>query len=373
MRAAGRFVVETHGHITTLYKPKGKAGDDWEGLPHGPGDGEVEVYDNSGLALYDMDRYGVDMVLLKPSVPGTTNEFQAGLVKKYPDKFRAFCADQTLRLKIARGEATWSLQAAAEEVEAALKTGNFIGIGEFVPKDLDPRRIYTFEERLKEYRVFMELARTYGVSVDFHDTTMNYEWDPWALLSRISAEFPDVPIVFCHSGYSIGAYATGSTIVRKACAVAGRAVGRGARNIHLECGNWPAEYFKYALQDPNVGAQQLLWGSDYGHVPQYIVMNPGGDPPSYITSMRYWPKVPTYQADFWSWELHQIDKLRDWISPDAINLILGGNAVRLWDLPVPHTRMFMSGRPDVWGVEWRDSVPPEDEGEIFIAPRFVDR
>jgi len=345
MRAAGRFVVETHGHITTLYKPKGKAGDDWEGLPHGPGDGEVEVYDNSGLALYDMDRYGVDMVLLKPSVPGTTNEFQAGLVKKYPDKFRAFCADQTLRLKIAR-------------VEAALKTGNFIGIGEFVPKDLDPRRIYTFEERLKEYRVFMELARTYGVSVDFHDTTMNYEWDPWALLSRISAEFPDVPIVFCHSGYSIGAYATGSTIVRKACAVAGRAVGRGARNIH---------------QDPNVGAQQLLWGSDYGHVPQYIVMNPGGDPPSYITSMRYWPKVPTYQADFWSWELHQIDKLRDWVSPDAINLILGGNAVRLWDLPVPHTRMFMSGRPDVWGVEWRDSVPPEDEGEIFIAPRFVDR
>lgn len=372
MRAAARFVVETHAHITTLYRPKGRATDDWEGLPT-PEVGEVETYDNSALTLWDMERYGVDMCLLKPSVPGNTNEMQVELVKKYPDKFRAFCADQTLKNKIARGEAVWSLDAAAEEVEAALKTGNFIGIGEFVPKDMNPKKVYTFRQRLKEYRVFMELARTYGVSVDFHDTTMNYDWDPYALLSRISGEFPDVPIIFCHSGYSIGSYAIGSAVVRKACAVAGRAIGRGARNIYLETGNWPAEYYKYALQDPNVGVDQLLWGGDYGHVPQYIVSNPGGDPPSYVTSMRYWPKVPTYQADWWQWELHQIDKLRDWVSPDVINLILGGNAVRLWKLPSPHGRMFMSGRPDFWGVEWMDSIPEEDLNDVFIAPRFLDK
>jgi predicted TIM-barrel fold metal-dependent hydrolase len=372
MRAAGRFVVEVHAHITTLYKPKGdNATDDWDGLPMTPEQGEVAHYDNSAMTLYDMERYGVDMCLLKPSMTGTTNDFHAELVKKYPDKFRSFCADQNLKIKVARGEAKWTLDAAAEEVEAALKTGNFIGIGEFVPKDMNPKKIYTFEERLNEYRVFMEMARKYGVSVDFHDSTMPYEWDPYALLSRISSEYPDVPIVFCHSGYSIGSYAIGSAVVRKAVAVAGRAVGPGGANIFLECGNWPAEYFKYALQDPNVGVSQLIWGADYGHVPQYIVTNPGGDPSSYTTAMRRWPKIPTYQPDWWGWELHQIDKLRDYITQDDINLILGGNAVRIWDLPVPHSRMFMSGRPDVWGVYWQDSIPEEDQQDIFIAPRFL--
>ena len=370
MRAAARFVVETHAHITTLYKPKGDATDEWNGLPMTPGEGEVVHYDNSPLALYDMERYGVDMCLLKPSMQGTTNEYQADLVRRYPDKFRAFCADQMTKLKIARGEATWSLDAAADEVEAALKTGMFIGIGEFIPKDWDPKKIYTFEERLNEYRVFMELARKYGVSVDFHDFTMGYEWDPYALLARISNEYPDVPVILCHGGYSIGAYAEGAPIIRKACAVAGRAIGRGGRNIYLETGNWPAEYYLYALKDPNVGVSQLLWGGDYGHVPQYIVANPGGDPPSYTTAMRYWPKVPTYQADWWGWELHQIDKLRDSITQDEINLILGGNAVRIWNLPAPHTRMFMSGRPDVWGIEWQDTIPEQDRADIFIAPKY---
>jgi predicted TIM-barrel fold metal-dependent hydrolase len=371
MRAAGRFVVETHAHITTLYKPKGDAGDDWSGLPMTPGAGEVEHYDNSPLCLYDMERYGVDMCLLKPSMQGTTNEYQADLVRKNPNKFRAFCADQTSKLKIARGEATWSLDDAAAEVEAALKTGMFIGIGEFIPKDWDPKKIYRFEERLNEYRTFADLADKYGVSIDFHDFTMNYEWDPYKLLSRISAEYPNVPIVLCHGGYSIGSYAEGGAVIRKAVSVAGHAGLMGGRsNIYLETGNWPAEYYLYALKDPNVGVSQLIWGADYGHVPQYIVANPGGDPPSYTTAMKYWPKVPTYQTDWWGWELHQIDKLRDYITQDDINLILGGNACRIWDLPVPHQRMFMNGRPDIWGIEWQETVPEEDRTNLFIAPKY---
>jgi len=26
-------------------------------------------------------------------------------------------------------------------------------------------------------------------------------------------------------------------------------------------------------------------------------------------------------------------------------------------LPVPHERMFLSGRPDVFGIHWEESVP----------------
>jgi len=350
MRAAARFVVDTHGHITTLYKPaRGEADRDWDGLS-----AEVKPEDNSALTLYDMGRYGIDMLLLKPSIVGTTNEAQSKLVDQYPARFRAFCCDQTLKIKVARGEATWTLEVAADEVEAALKTGRFIGIGEFVPRD--PHKEYTFKERLDDYRTFCELARKYGVSIDFHDFIFNYGWDPHQLLSRLSFEYRDVPIIFCHSGYSIGSYIEGSAVIKKACAVAGHAPGF---NVFLETGNWPAEYFQIALKDPNVGVSQLLWGADYGHVPQYIVADPGGDPSSYTTVMKRWPLIPTYQPDWWGWMLHQIDKLRDWVTQDEINLILGGNAVRLWNLPVPQERMFMSGRPDVWGVRWEESVDSE--------------
>ena len=48
------------------------------------------------------------------------------------------------------------------------------------------------------------------------------------------------------------------------------------------------------------------------------------------------------------------------LTVDEINLILGGNAARIWDLPVPHERMFMSGRPDIWGIHWEKSVPKQD-------------
>ena len=359
MRYEARFVVETHGHITTLYKPKGKPKGEWTGLPRDPDEGEVEAYDNSALCLYDMERYGVDMVLLKPSMPGTTNEGQLAIVEKYPDKFRSFCTDQKLRMKVARGEAKWTLDAAAEEVEAALKTGKYIGIGEFVPMDTRRDKIYTFKERLDEYRVFAQLALKYDVTLDFHDFAWGHDWDCYALLSRLAKEYPKVSIVFCHGGYSIGAYAEGASVVRKGCAVTGM-----SKNIYLETGTWPAEFYEIALKDPNVGPTQLLWGGDYGHVPQYIVSDPGREPSSYSTAMKRWPAVPTYQADWWGWELHQIHKIRDWVTQDVINLILGGNAARVFKLPVPHERMFLDGRPDIYGIHWRESVPFIPENQI---------
>ena len=56
---AARFVVDTHSHITTLYKPKGVTKGwnfpaNWSGLG-----GELEVFDNSPFTLYDMQTYGV--------------------------------------------------------------------------------------------------------------------------------------------------------------------------------------------------------------------------------------------------------------------------------------------------------------------------
>ena len=80
-------------------------------------------------------------------------------------------------------------------------------------------------------------------------------------------------------------------------------------------------------QDPNVRVSQLIWGADYGHVPQYIVATRGRPVQLHDRHAR-WPRVPKIQTDWWGWVLHQIDKLRDYVSQDEINLILGGNAAR---------------------------------------------
>jgi predicted TIM-barrel fold metal-dependent hydrolase len=345
-------VVDAHLHISTLYRLS-KEAKEGGAMP-------VEPFDNSPLTLYDMRRYGVDMGILLPSFIGTTNEMQAKLVDNHPDKFRACCSDQTLKLNVWRGKVKWTLEAACEEVEAALKTGKFVGIGEFAPGGMTYTRNVSDTERFTELRAFMDLAAKYDVAFQFH------EFNRVQLLSRLSREYPDVPIVFCHAGYSIGGYAYGSDRIRSACALAGRSGRAGEDNIYLETGTWPAEYYEIALKNPNVGAPQLIWtGADYGNVPQYVVGQPQyqNDPPSFTSSMKRWPGVPSYQTDFWGWALHQISKLKDWVTQDELNLILGGNAAKVYKLPVPFERMFPEGRPDLWGIHWKKSIPfiPKDQ------------
>ena len=358
MRYEARFVVDTHAHITTLYKPnlqdprtkeiaeKGL----WNGL-----NGMLETFDNSPFTLYDMDRYGVDMCILKPSIIGTTNEMQAKIVDKNPDKFRACCSDQKLKIKVWRGEVEWTLEAAIEEVEAALNwgKGKFVDIGEFAP-GMHPgiqirKKPPTSRERLDEFRAFLDLAAKYGVCMDWHER-------PLTLLSRVAREYPNVPIIFCHGGHT-------EEGIKNACGLAGR-----GENIYLETGCWPAEYFEIAIKNPNVGAKHLIWGHDYGNVPQYITAHPGekylpSSSPGFAQSG--WPRVPTYQTDFWGWSLRQISKIADWnlVTQDEINLILGGNAAKIFKLPVPFERMFPEGRPDIWGIHWEKSIPfiPKDQ------------
>lgn len=367
MRSEARFVVDTHAHITTIYQPEGEKSllppervKGWSGL------GEmVQHLDNSPLCIWDMDRYGVDMCLLKPSMPGTTNEGQAELVAKHPDKFRAFCSNQTQLMKMKKGEAKWNLDDAADEVDKALQTGNFIGIGEFVPKNPDPEHEYTMKERLDEYRVFCELARKYDVTIDYHDFVYDYPFDHIKLLNRIAREFRDVRIVYCHSGYSIGYHHKGEQAIKEACQVAAM-----NRNIYLETGNWVTDFFKIPLSDPNIGPTRLIWGGDYGHVPQYIVTNPGGDPPSYANVISHWPNVPYYQIDWWGWAIEQIRGLKKEVTQDVINLIMGGNAAKIFKLPVPYERMFLSGRPDVFGMYWDESVPYIPDEQIINKDEY---
>ena len=365
MSKMGRFVVETHGHITTLYDSVDPVTDEyWTGLPMAPGSGEVEAVDNSGLTLWDMECYGVDMVLLYPSMIGTTNEGQLKLCEAYPDKFRAFCCDGGTRLEAHRGGKPWTLERAAAEVEACLKTGKYIGIGEHNPRDYSRTTPYTFEERFNEHRIFFELARKYDVPIAIHDVVGGggFQFDAWVLLGQLINTYPDVKVVINHGGHSIGAYIYDDSIVRKCLSIAGRAriLAGGVPNVYLEIGTWTADMMRLAMDDPNVGPTQLLWGGDYGNVPQYLTTDERRDgkmPASFCTSMKRWRPVPDYHTDWWGWQVHEINKLKSWYSQDEINLIVGGNAAKLFRLPVPYERMFISGRPDIFGIHYEKSNP----------------
>jgi len=163
----GRFVVDGHIHGSKLYRPAGKSGEGettmkklWS---------EVEPYDNSEAIIYDMDAYGIDMGILKPSFAGTINEMQVQIVDKYPNRFRALCSDQTQRLKCARGEAEWNIETACEEIEAALKwgKGKFVGIGEFVPGGMGVvRKPPTFDQRRNEFRGAEKFPSNNNVSME---------------------------------------------------------------------------------------------------------------------------------------------------------------------------------------------------------------
>ncbi len=360
----GRFVVDAHIHGSTLYRPAGKAteGDTtikkmWS---------EVEPYDNSEAIIYDMDAYGVNMGILKPSFAGTLNEMQAAMVDKNPDRFRALCSDQTQRLKCARGEAEWNIETACEEIEKALEwgKGRFVGIGEFVPGGMGVvRKKPTFDQRLQEFREVAKLASKYDVSMEFHEYD-GWEWGGgvgagYGIVLALAKEFPEVRIVIEHGG--------GQNVedIRLACSIA-----TFTENVYLETGYWRAEFYEIALKDPNIGATRLIWGggdngsSIWSHFPTQPgakYRNPTGN-----LLQKKWPIPLPYQPDWMGFPTHQIHRLKDLdlATQDEINLIVGGNAAKVYKLPVPMPRMFACGRPDLSGIHWEKTIPYVPDSQI---------
>ena len=110
-------------------------------------------------------------------------------------------------------------------------------------------------------------------------------------------------------------------------------------NVYLETGLYWTDLYYKALVNPNVGPEKMIWGTDWGaSIPTYTHI--GAYPQSYGMQVRKWGIV-THQVDVMGWSLKQVAALQ--ISQDDINLILGGNALRIYKIPFPLTRMFRSG------------------------------
>ena len=300
---------------------------------------KLKAFDNSERLLYDMACYDVDMCILY-SAFGMDNEINLQLVEKYPDKFRAMAAAKETTEKAQAGEIEWSIDAACEELDGLLATGKFVGIGEgmpSIPHNAKSPKTYNQSERMDELRKVMDLGRKHQVAVSVHTGypggyPINYtfwpeNWHPY-WMHDLATEYPDVPIIFNHGGMQGGNV---EDLVDQCIQVASN-----HDNVCLETGLYWTDLYYKALRNPNVGAEKLIWGTDWGaSIPTYTQL--GGRPQTYALQVRR-DGIVTHQVDVMGWSLKQLARLD--ISQDDLNLILGGNALRLFKIEFPLTRMF---------------------------------
>lgn len=364
----GRFVVD--GHIHPGKKDHPDANSKIKGI-----NTMVEEADNSDLILLDMDAYGVDMGIILPSMIGTTNELHAQIVRNNPTRFRSMCVDCKTRMKAAKGEKEWNIDDAIKELDEALSWGPdiMVGIGEIAPGSLGcPRERPTREQRFKEWCAIAELATHYDVPVYFHDYSHVCIEDPFTMIANVCQNYPGFKVIIAHGGGQI------EEDIKKACYLAGL-----YEHVYLETGYWRAEYYEYALKNYQVGASKLIWGGgDTGSHIWYPQIRHGAtrSPKTVVYNNRnnwIWTgkKAVPYQPDFLGWATHQVGRLKDLdlCTQDEINLMVGGNACRLYKLPVPENCTFACDRPDlnIMPREILENPNPTKRAQ-FLWPEGVD-
>jgi predicted TIM-barrel fold metal-dependent hydrolase len=350
--AKGIFMVDTHVHAQRHAYGFQKKGEDPDYAALSSGMSRSTVYDNSPRLLYHMDRYGVDVAVIFPAF-GMTNDIDLQIVDAHPDRFIALAWDVETRRKSESGEKPWNIKDSIAELDQLLSTGRFKGIGEGFSSGHQVG--ISWQEHLEMYCQYVELCRKYKAPAQYHtgfpngyvggpglaSMVGNFE-SPWANplhAHELAALYPDVPIILCHSGVEGSGY---YTELYKQCLH----VAASHHNVYLECGQWWAELYEVPLKDPNIGAEKLVWGTDWGASCTPQSWMPGCVPETFCSQDN---KIgpPSHQVDVYGWSLRELGRLN--IPQDDLNLILGGNAVRLFGIKTPHTRLFKEylGRPSL--------------------------
>jgi predicted TIM-barrel fold metal-dependent hydrolase len=359
--AKGIFVVDTHVHAQRHAYGFQKKSEDPDygnlagGMPHSV------VYENSERLLYHMDRYGVDVSVIFPAF-GMTNEIDLEIVDKHPDRFVALAWDVKTRAADVSGEKKWNIDDSIAELDRELSTGRYKGVGEAFSSTHQTG--ISWQEHLEMLCRYMELCRKYKVVAQYHVGFPNGYVGGLGMASmcgdynspfanplhchELAALYPDVPIVLCHAGIEGSGYYM--DMYTQALHVA-----QSHHNVYLECGQWWAELYDVPLKDPNIGAEKLVWGTDWGASCTAQAWMPGCIPETFTTQDN---KVgpPSHQIDIYGWSLRELGRLN--IPQDDLNLILGGNACRIFGIKTPYTRMFKEylGRPST-NVYW-DNIDP---------------
>jgi predicted TIM-barrel fold metal-dependent hydrolase len=355
---AGRFIVDTHVHAQRHAAGKavrdslatanqGNSGvkvNPWRQLSQSMWN--LTPYDNSERLLWDMANYDIDMCVLLPAF-GMTDEINTHLVEQHPNRFVAECGATAYTKACVEGEIQWSIKGACDALDELLSTGRYRGIGEVapympvVPRRTDPRDgMVSADQAVRNMMEMCEVAKRHGIVFRTHSgCPMGYEvayhygeLGPVnyniLLVHDLATAYPQVPIVINHGGIQ-GHW---SELFYEQCLQ----VAAAHDNVYLETGLWWSELYDKALADPNIGPEKLVFGTDWG-ASIGCHSQPGRYPASYPVQDRRSGPV-RHQVDYWGWGLRELTSVR--MAQDDMNLILGGNAVRLYKLPTPFSRLF---------------------------------
>jgi predicted TIM-barrel fold metal-dependent hydrolase len=344
--AKGIFTVDTHVHAQRHAYGFQKKGQEADYATLSGGMSLSTVYDNSDRLLYHMDRYDVDVAVIFPAF-AMTNEIDMQIVDKHPDRFVAMAWDVETQRKSLTGEKEWNVKDSIAEIDQLLSTGRYVGIAEGFPRDRHPdRKRNSWTEKLEQICQYMELCRKYKVVAQYHTgfpsgyaaaanlarIQGNYE-DSWANPlhpHEVAYYYPVVPIILAHGGIEGSGYYT--EYYEKCLNVAA-----SHKNIYVECGQWWAELYEKPLKDPNIGAEKLIWGTDWGASCTPQSWMPGCVPETF-TQQNINIGPPAHQVNIYGWSLRELGRLN--IPQDDLDLIMGGNAVRLFNIKTPCTRLF---------------------------------
>lgn len=346
----GRFIVETHCHAQRIAARMQDDDVSYHRLAEkmrtavpadeAEDDDEVVIYDNSDRLLYDMEAYDVDMCVLQPGFI-FENGLNHQIIEEHPDKFVSAATPIQTEKAHLRGEEEWTIEAAIDEMDEWLRKDGFRMIGEGVPMEPGLDRVMEWRERRPQVEKVFELAEKHDVPVGWHTgypsgySTGKWrapDWEDPSLAGDIKSDFPDVPIIFQHGGMQ-GHWR--HEYVEKCCEVAS-----AWDDVYLEVGLYWADLMKKPYNDTNIGPEQMIWGGDWGaSLPQ--VSQPEKDPPFYW-DQRDDRGLPAHQLDYWGAAMRQMFQFAqdEQIEQDKLNLIMGGNIVRLLDLDGPDHRLF---------------------------------
>lgn len=314
-----RFVVDAHTHSLRFRPGLLKKGEEWSYRTLEQKIYTTEPWDNSPILLQDMERHGVDFCLLS-SAFNMRNEMILEQVRANPHRFLGLCNHTETTRKVQSGEKKFDVEAAVEEIDRWLEYPEFVGVGEaFLAPDPDP--LTPMEQNLKHLCRILEVVKKHRVPIMFHTGWIRYPQarlracDPlW--VDDLAVMYPEVPIVIGHMGVQAGWY---RIFPENALMVAGR-----HPNVYLETSQGTAEQIERAYLDPHIGADKILFGSDYGTSIAYARV---GDQTFAVTSVP-----PTYLPDHFAWNLKQIYDVT--MPEDDRNKLLGLNAARLFGISV---------------------------------------
>jgi len=313
--------------------------------------------DPESMLLFHMDRYNVDVCVLKSHYHAGVNKNKliADMVKRHPDRFVGLCCDYETQRKEAAKEAPWSIKDAVKELDELMSTGLYAGIGEGFPRDRNPRKpLLSWDVRMDEIFMVLELCRKYKSPLHYitgktigaqswrNDMARNVVHGEFLengsplLCIELAAWYPDVPIILSHSGVEGSSYYMDD--YEKCLYVAA-----SHRNVFLDCGQWWAELFEKPLLDVNIGAEKILWGTGWGQ-PNLVQQTMPGQVPTTFNVMNLNDDRSPDTCDIWGWSQRELGRLN--IPQDDLNLIMGGNAVHLFNIktPQPADRLFKKAK-----------------------------